>query len=483
MRITAVNPLAARQGLRTGQLLTDARALVPDLSVQSADLLADEKALEKLSKWCGRYTPWTTPCTEENGTDGVFLDITGCAHLFGGEQALLEDLKNRLAAWGIRARLAVADTAGAAWGAARFGKENITLIPPQRHRDYLPALPVSALRLEMETAEALHRMGLKAIRDLLELPRAPLVQRFGRTLARRLDQAFGKENEAINPQAPHVPYRAKQVMAEPILHTDHIAVTIGRLVQDLVRPLNRDGRGVRQLKLWLYRVDGYVSSLVVGTARPSNDPVHLTRLFSEKLDRLESDFDAGFGIEVISLEALVTDPLLPAQLSHQVPGTATGKSSAETPAFHQFLDRLSNRFGVARVNFLEPRASHIPERAVAFVSAAEKQADEGDWRAHAYHEAGRPIMLLPCAEPIDVIAEVPEGPPHRFQWRRVTYRVTQTTGPERIASEWWRDKETAHPRDYYCLQDDDGRRFWVYRDGFYEPEMPTPRWYMHGFFA
>ncbi len=483
MRITAVNPLAAKQGLRIGQLLTDARALVSDLAVQDADPAADEKALEKLSRWCGRYTPWTTPCTEESGTDGVFLDITGCAHLFGGEQALLEDLRNRLAAWGIRARMAVADTAGAAWGAARFGRQALTVVPPRQHRDYVLPLPVSALRLEPETVEALHRMGLKTIRDLLALPRAPLVQRFGRTLARRLDQIFGKENEPINPQAPHVPYRAKQVLAEPILHTDHIAVAIGRLAQDLIRALNRDGQGARQLKLLLYRVDGYVSSLVVGTARPSNDPVHLARLFSEKLDRLASDFDAGFGIEVISLEALVTDPLPPAQLSHQTSDTSAGTRAAETPEFHQFLDRLSNRFGVAQVNFLEPRASHIPERAVAFVPAAEKQAEGGDWRARSYSEAGRPVMLLACAEPIEVIAEVPEGPPHRFQWRRVTYRVTQTTGPERIAPEWWRDKENANPRDYYCLQDEGGRRFWVYRDGFYKPDTPAPRWYMHGFFA
>lgn len=489
MRITAVNRLASTQGLRCGQLLTEARALVPDLVVYDADPVADEKALSKLSRWCGRYTPWTTPYTEENsvenGLDGVFLDITGCAHLFGGEEALMQDLQIRLAEWGIHARLAVADTAGAAWGFSRFAKRTLVLVPPRQQGQHLPSLPVSALRLPPDTIEALHRMGLKTIQQVLALPRAPLVQRFGRLLARRLNQAMGQENEPITPQAPHIPYRVRRVLAEPVTHTDFIGSIIGAMAQDLVRPLNRDGHGARQVKLWLYRVDGHVSSLVAGTARPSNDPVHLARLFLEKLERLGSDFDAGFGIEVLSLEAVSTDRLPPSQLSQlsgkAVEGGALGEGS--NPAFDQLLDRLSNRFGLSHVTYLEPRASHIPERAVAFKPVSEKADRDADWRAQTYHEAGRPIMLLPCAEPIDVIAEIPEGPPRRFQWRRVTYQVLQTAGPERVAPEWWRDQDGARTRDYYCLQDEDGRRFWVYRDGFYQAHAQAPRWYMHGFFA
>ncbi len=483
MRITAVNRLAVQQGLYAGQLLTEARALVMDLAVHDADPQADEKALVKLSRWCGRYTPWTKTCADENGTDGIFLDITGCAHLFGGEEALLQDLQRRLAEWGLDSRLAVADTAGAAWAAARYGKATLTRIPPGKQGGYLPRLPVAALRLDPDAVEALRRMGLKTIGQVLKLPRAPLVQRFGKILARRLDQALGKENEPIDPEAPHVPYRVRRVLAEPVLHTDYIATLIGGLAQDLVRPLNRDGQGARQLKLWLYRVDGHVASLVAGTARPSNDPVHLARLFAEKLDRLGSDFDAGFGIEVLSLEAMAVDPLPPAQLSHGAPTAPQGASDSDHPAFHQLVDRLSNRFGLAQVMCLEPKESHIPERAVAFKPVAEKSGGPADWRAEAYHEAGRPIMLLPCAEPIEVVAEVPEGPPRRFQWRRVTYQVAQTVGPERVAPEWWREEQHGRPRDYYCLQDGDGRRFWVYRDGLYQAQAAPPRWYMHGFFA
>ena len=483
MRITAVNPVAAAQGVRIGQLLTEARALITHLVVYDADPHADEKALKKLSRWCGRYTPWTVPCTEENGNDGVFLDITGCAHLFGGEEALLQDLQIRLTEWGISARLAVADTPGAAWGFARYGRPTLAVIPPQKQAQHIRSLPVAALRLDADTVDALTRMGLKTIGQLLKLPRAPLVQRFGRTVARRLDQMRGKENEPITPQDPHVPYRVRRVLAEPVLHTDHIASLIGAMAQDLVRPLNRDGKGARQLKLWLYRVDGHVTSVVAGTARPSNDPVHLARLFSEKLDQLGSDFDAGYGIEVVSLEAQTVDPLPPSQVSTQAPSGATGTARNDNPAFHQLVDRLSNRFGMARVTYLEPKQSHIPERAVVFKPVSEQADDVPDWRAEQYHEAGRPIMLLPCAEPIEVIAEIPEGPPRRFQWRRVTYQVAQTAGPERVAPEWWRDDRKTRTRDYYCLQDDDGRRFWVYRDGFYRSAANAPRWYMHGFFA
>jgi protein ImuB len=457
--------------------LTDARALIPYLLIEDADLEADRKALEKLSRWCGRYTPWTTPCTDENGQDGVLLDITGCAHLFGGEAAMIDDMADRFAEWGLEARIAVADTLGAAWAVSRFGPSPKIIVAPGGQRDALKTLPVAALRLEEEKAEALDRLGLKRIGDLYTVPRAPLVQRFGADLARRLDQALDREKEPLAPQAPHVPYRARQNFVEPLTHTDHISLVISELTHDLMKALERDQQGARRLNLVLYRVDGEVSQIEVGTARPSREPVHLARLFAERLDQLGGDFDAGFGIETMMLEVTEAHSLTAAQLPIQ------GAARIDRPDLGQLLDRLSNRLGMQRITQFERRESHVPERAVVLTPAGDTHGKlVHEWAENPYRDGARPIAMLPCAEPVDVVAEIPEGPPRQFKWRRVSYRVARANGPERIAPEWWRD-QAGRTRDYYCVEDEDGRRFWLYRDGFYDQDVQAPRWYVHGFFA
>ena len=497
MRITAVNRAARGGGVRAGMMLSDGRALIPGLRVGRARPRADLHALDGLAAWCGRYTPW---CARD-GNDGIWLDITGCAHLFGGEAALAGDLAGRFADFGITVRAAAADTPGAAWAVARHGGRegeggregdgggSVRIVAPGGARAALAALPVTALRLADETAAGLMRLGLRRIGDLYDLPRAPLARRFGAALVRRLDQALGDEDEPISPDAPVIPYRARISFAEPIGRREDVDAALGRLLDELALLLERDSRGARRLELMVYRVDGTTGGVAIGTSRPMRDRGHLARLFAERLDRIE----AGFGIEAMMLSAPATDLLPAAQLAlRHIRARLNGGGDDDDAALARLVDRLGTRLGDENVALLEPRASHIPERATAIVPAAAPGSDHihepGEWRHGG--GGGRPIRLLVRPEPVEVMAEVPEGPPLLFRWRRAAYRVAVARGPERIAPEWWRDGGAAvRTRDYYRVEDTEGRRFWLYRDGLYRDGggghggESGPEWYLHGIFA
>ncbi len=487
MRITAVNRAARGGGVRAGMMVSDGRALIPGLRVGRARPRADRHALDGLAAWCGRYTPWCA----RHGDDGIWLDITGCAHLFGGEAALIGDLATRFGDFGITVRAAAADTPGAAWAVARHDGHAARIVAPGGSRVALAALPVTALRLADETAAGLMRLGLRRIGDLYDLPRAPLVRRFGAALVRRLDQALGDEDEPISPDTPVIPYRARISFAEPIGRREDIDAALERLLDELALLLERGGRGARRLELVVYRVDGTTGGVAIGTSRPMRERGHLARLFAERLDRIE----AGFGIEAMMLSAPATDLLPAAQLALRhirARLNGGGDGGGGDAALARLVDRLGTRLGDENVALLKPRASHIPERATALVPAAAPGSDHihepGEWR----HEggSGRPIRLLARPEPVEVMAEVPEGPPVLFRWRRVAYRVAVARGPERIAPEWWRDGGAdARTRDYYRVEDTDGRRFWLYRDGLYRDGdggrggEGGPEWYLHGIFA
>ncbi len=549
--LATVNPAAAAAGLAPGMPLADALSFVPGLATTVAEPAKDAAALHRLAEWCGRYSPWTAP----DGADGVKIEITGCAHLWGGEEALAADLTARLSRQDITGRLAVADTLGAAWACARFadtGRDAVILAPSQTGAALAP-LPVEALRLDQATAQGLRRVGLKRIGDLYAMPRAALARRFGETVARRLDQALDNLPEPLSPLGETPARRVRLSFAEPIADPADLALAAERLTFDLVTRLAREGTGARRLMLVFHRVDGRVERIVLGTARPSRDPHHLAALFKERLDTI----DPGLGVEDMILAAFAVDRLAPEQIdlprACRDPRPSSAPSSAPPPApfpslaptltlprsrgreweggklgelsaewvgaaeggVAALLDRLGNRLGLAAVARLEARESHIPERASIAISMASPSAPSPSlphMRGRARVGAGpvgirpsgaelkppRPIRLFDPPQPVEASWLLPDDPPFRFTWRRQPHRVRCADGPERVAVEWWRPETPAAAsaaglpetrsagadaiRDYYRVEDEAGRRFWLFRTGLPGGDDPL-RWYIHGVFA
>jgi protein ImuB len=447
-----------------GMPLADARAIAPGIVALDADPEGDAAALRRLAHWCGRYSPWTAT----DGADGIWLDLTGVAHLFGDEAGLAADLVARLRRQGLSARAAVADTPGAASALARAGREPITVVPRGATKLALALLPVGTLRLPLETIELMERLGLRRIGDLYKLPRPALVARFGLAAAERLDQALGSLPEPLSPLPPAPTRSSHRRFAEPIARPEDLASAIASLAEALCRALAGDGVGARRLALRFYRVDGVVLALEAGTAQASRDPRHLAHLFAERLDRIEPDL----GIEDMRLEALVVEPLGSRQASLDRTGAGADRSD---DALANLVDRLENRLGAGAVTRLRPRDSHIPERAVERVPAFAPGEGGTPWDP----DRMRPLRLLARPEPIEAVAPIPDDPPVLFRWRRLLHRIRAADGPERILGEWWRSpEEETQLRDYYCVEDTDGRRFWLFRSGLH----PAHRWFLHGVF-
>ena len=467
LRLVALDETAVRLGLVRGQPLADARAMIPSLDAVEDDTAADAALLAAIADWAERYTPLVAL----DPPHGLMLDITGCAHLFGGEAALGADLAGRLHAQGFSARAAIADTPGAASAAARFAVAPV--VPPQGARDLLAPLPIAALRLDAETVAAMDRVGLKRIGQILDAPRAPLAARFGLRLIRRLDQALGREEEAISPRRPTPALIAERRFAEPISQEDDIAATLSSLASALAGSLEARGAGARVYELALFRVDGAVSRVAISTSRPIHAPKLVLDLFREKFAGLAEEIDAGFGFDMVRLSIPLATDSDPAQID--LAGDGIGEAD-----LGRLIDRIGARLGPARVGRIAARDSHIPERAEAW------QAVEAGWTFAAASgpppdPIARPLRLFARPEPVEATAEVPDGPPVHFRWRRALYRIARAEGPERIASEWWRDDGPT--RDYFRVEDAAGHRFWLFREGLYGRETMTPRWYVHGVFA
>lgn len=462
----------------------------------------------RLTEWCGRYTPWAAldSAQEPGGAAGLWLEITGCAHLFGGEEALARELVARLARFGLSARLGLADTPGAAWALARYGTEAarpIRLAETGTQAEALAPLPVAALRLPAERAELLRRLGLSRIADLTGLPPAAVEPRVGPEVARRLRQAFGRLAEPVSPLTPVPPHLERLAFGEPIGAPEDVARATETLLARLCAGLERAQAGGRRFRLTAYRVDGSLARLPLGTARPVREPAHLKRLFAARLETL----DPGFGIEAMSLAAETVEPLTALQMTltesaarPERPAAGAGGGSAAVQDTEldlgRLVDRLGGRLGFERVHRLAPRESHLPERCVAAGPALPHAgARPGRWP----QRPPRPVRLLARPEPIE--ATVGEGDraaaaPAQFRWRRLLHRVVRAEGPEHLSPEWWHAagdtaEDTAgsltgslagvvpgpgaETRDYYRVEDGDGRRYWLFRRG--------ERWFLHGLCA
>jgi len=467
--LTAVNDAAARLGLGPGLPLADTRAMFPALAVVEADTNADAALLEQIAAWCLRFTPLVGVAQ-----DGLTLDITGCAHLFGGEASLRRTLLQRLQAFGFTARAAIADTVGAAHALARHGKTAIA--PPGGQREALGDLPLTGLRLDPQTVASLKQSGFTTIGALYPLPRAPLAARFGSGLWLQLDRALGRQGEAIVPRVPAPAFAVERAFAEPLVRMEDILTIAQDLGERLTARLAERGQGARSLTLLLFRLDGAVQTITAGTSRPLRDAAFIRRLFVDRLATRDCDYDAGFGYDLVRLCADETEALEAAQ-----DGLANSNAAK---AVARLTDRLTARLGEHQVLRLVEQDTHIPEAAcVALPARAAREFAPVPLPPQDTLLAARPLRLFARPQPLDTtpMAPAPDGVPLRFHWRRVQHEIVTHEGPERIAMEWWRDAG-APARDYFRVLCKDGARLWLYREGLYG-ETAKPRWFVHGLFA
>ena len=462
-------------------MLADARTLCPQIDVASYDPAGDLDFLEKLALWARRWGPWSAI----DAPDGLLVDVTAVAHLFGGEAKLLEDAGQAFAARRFAARLAIAPTAGAAWALAHFGAYDgvqANILAADDDMDArLADLPVAALRLDADVLLVLRRLGLKTLGDLFERfgevsGRDALQRRFRNRKAPaanplvRMDQLFGRVPEPLLPVIPQQVPLVQRRLIEPIRHRDLLDQVMRDLAEDMARELEGKGLGARRLELGLWRVDSEVVVRQLELAAATRDPAHICRLFAARLD----DIDAGFGIEMLRLRASWAEPMALGQQDIEASAQRHGTSLAAC------IDRLSVRLGKGAVQRPVPFASHVPERA---------QVWEGEWggaSSSSNEEAGvvRPLKLLDHAETIAVLYATPDGYPQKFRWRGNTHDVVRVEGPERIAPEWWRERGTARLRDYYRVEDSAGRRYWIYRQGLIgDGRGGLPQWFLQGLCA
>lgn len=460
MTVAAADRTALAAGLAAGMALAHARALVPGLVPVPADPAGDRAALARLAAWCLRYAPLVAPTPP----DGLWIDLTGAAHLHGGEAAMLADLTARLAAGGYAARAAVADTPGAAHAVARYGTAAIAVVPPGASPAALADLPLAALRLPDETVLGLRRLGIERVAELAAMPRAPLARRFGEAALCRLDQALGHAFEPIEPVFPPEVVSARLTFVEPLLTAEAFAAVIARLVAVVCPRLEASGQGARKLDLLFERMDGSVQAVGIGTARPSRDARHLGRLLQERLEQV----DPGEGVEAMRLVVSLAEALVWRQASDD-----------EDADIADLVDRLENRFGVGRVYRMAPVESDVPERSVRRLPPLAAPSRAG-WPP----SLPRPVRLFDPPQAVEAIALLPDQPPVAFVWHRKRYRVRRADGPERIHGEWWRRAAETHAvRDYFAVEDGDGRRFWLFRRGNgVDPQTGDLRWFLHGLF-
>jgi protein ImuB len=445
--------------------LTQARALVPGLDIRDAEPEADAALLESLALFAARR--WT-PRAAVSAADGLFLDLSGTAHLFGGEEAMCRRILAFCARAGFTARIAVAGTYGAAHALARFSGEAIALCPNGAEAQALAPMPLAALRIGEDALGAARRLGLERVGELLAMPRAPLQRRFGKALIERLDQALGRVSEAVDPVVPEDPPEALLRFAEPVASAEAIGGALGRLMTELTGTLAGRALGARTVRLLCLRVDNEEQAVACRTARATRDASHLLRLMLPKIEEIEP----GFGIEAMRLVALRTEPLA-AQI---IEGALAGDKPAPDLSF--LIDRLAGRLGARRLFRVGAVESDVPERSVRRLSPLASPAAWPKWP--------RPVRLLSPPERVEnVVALLPDLPPRRFTWRGRGYRVRAADGPERIHGEWWRAREEAEAvRDYFQVEDEEGARFWLFRKGDgLDAATGDLSWYLHGVFA
>ena len=480
LRILALDDAAAHFGLAVDLPLANARAICPQVQVYDADEAADADALNAIAEWCDRFTPLVAL----DPPYGLFLDVAGCAHLFGGEAAMMKLVCGLLTEQGFMVSGAIAGTAVCARTLTRHVHGRI--VRDGEERDAVRPLPVSALGADMAVVTGLRRAGLKTIGEVADRTRHEITARFGASFTALLEQALGQGDAPISPRKPLPDYIVEKRFAEPVVTETVISATLSGLAGTLVAAMEKQGKGARRLEARFFRTDGAVRTIMVDTGQPVTKADVIDRLFRERLEALSDPLDPGFGFDLIRLTASRTEIVVQQQRDLDAHVYDQDELSA-------LIDRIAARIGGKRVVVHLPQDTHIPERAVLAAPAQHHlvAAAQAVWPARAVGEPPlRPLRLFERPEQINVIAQVPDGPPAQFVWRRATHAVIRAEGPERVAMEWWRAGSVTLTRDYFRVEDEEGLRFWLYRDGLYDREIEQqegkpvlPNWFMHGLFA
>lgn len=469
LHIVALNKTATQQGIKLGTTLADARALIPDLIAEEADAQADSSFLLTCAAACEIFTPLVAI----DGLDGLLLDITGCPHLFGGEENLYSKLCQRFHRHGITIRASTANTPDAAHAFARFSKTRI--IPTGEEAVLAKSLPVTALECDIAITLALTRAGLKTLGDLAERPSQLLAARFGNEIVSRLHRIMGWEDIRITPMRAVPDCMIDKYFSEPLLDMTAVENALSTLCKKICDALTKRGQGGRRFEAYFFRSDNQVKNITVETAAACRDPALLLRLFHIKMEALADPVDPGFGFDAMRLGVKQTEIMTEQQTSLEGPADQDRDTKA-------LIDRLMARFGEERV--LQPvmRNTHNPARSAGWIEVTRQITNATYSDSEAQGSPARPLTLFASPQPIEAMAEVPDGPPLQFRWRRALHHVACADGPERIAPEWWRTSLATPTRDYYRIEDSNGHRFWIFREGFYDAPS-TPRWFLHGLFA
>ncbi len=461
MRITEVSAAAKAKGIRAGMVVADARIIFPAIQLFDDKPGLSDKLLKKLCLWCIRYTP----CATLDPPSGIILDITGCAHLWGNEEVYFKEITSKLKNLGYHIRAAIADTIGTAWAVCRYGKVK-SIIQPGEQAEALMPLPPAALRLEPDVVERLQKLGLYQISNFMNMQRSALRRRFGQKILLRLDEALGNENEFIEPLIPVEPYSERLPCMEPIYTKAGIEIALQKLLEILCKRLHQESKGLRLAAFKGYRIDNKIEQIIISTNHPSNTITHLFKLFELKIATIEP----AAGIELFILEALKVEAVNPLQET-----LWAANSSLESKEVSELLDRLESKYGSNIIHRYLPAEHHLPERSVRLAeSLQEKIAIR--WPVDKL----RPIQLLTEPQKIEVTAPIPDYPPMNFRYKSKLHKVVKADACERIESEWW--LERGLHRDYYIVEDEEGKRYWLFRSGHYESGK-NPSWFIHGFFA
>lgn len=461
MLITATNAIAQTQGISVAMPVADAKAIIPDLQVFDDKPGLSAKLLKALGEWCIRYTP----AIAVDLPDGLILDVSGCAHLWGGERAYLKEIVTRLKSKGYDVRAAMADTIGTAWAISRFGQITPIIESGGQATALLPLSP-AALRLEPIMLERLQKLGLCTVHSFIGMPRSVLRRRFGQQLLLRLDQALGNEEEPVQLLRPVEPYQERLPCLEAIRTATGIEIAVRRLLENLCQRLREEGMGIRTATLRAYRVDGKLEQIEIGTNRATHNIQHLFKLFELKIPSITP----ALGIELFIMEVLKVEEVDPIQEK-----LWAGKPGLEDTAVAELLDRLAGKVGAATIHRYLPAEHYWPERSIKLASSI-REKTVVPWRT----DRPRPTQLLVKPEPIDVTAPIPDYPPMLFRYNGRVHHIKKADGPERIEREWW--LENGQHRDYYHVEDEDGQRYWLFRSGHYAGDQPQ-QWFIHGFFA